>query len=382
MRHVAIQRFALSVACAGFIGTAGVARAGGPLQPTFPDLTYAEIGTGELKLDLYLPSSAVPPYPCVVRIHGGGWAGGNRAPIGGLEQQLIEQGFAVASISYRLTSQEGQYGPGVPVTFPAQIHDVKGAVRWLRANADTYNLDPDRFGSYGTSAGGHLSALLGTSAGVAPLEGTVGGNLAFSSRVQAAADSFGPTDILMINLDVTTPPGSAIDHDAPTSPESRLVGWDEPGQGIGDIRENIANPNPPYPALVQLCRLANPVLAVTSDDPPFYIAHGTNDTAVPIHQSVRLADALAAIGHEYTFRPVEGAGHGPLGVDVANETIAFFHRHLHAPGDLAEPYGQVDAFDLFLLLDNWNADGPGADLAPPLDVVDVFDLFVLLDNWG
>ncbi len=128
--------------------------------------------------------------------------------------------IAVASVDYRLTSQAGLYG-AFPVTFPAQIEDVKGAIRFLRANAGTYGLDPTRFGAWGSSAGGHLAALVGTSGGVAALEGTTGGNLAFSSSVQAVCGWFGPIDVLQMNPDVTTPPGSGIDHDATTSPESR-----------------------------------------------------------------------------------------------------------------------------------------------------------------
>src|SRR5678815_2971162 len=150
---------------------------------TYPNLTYATVGGTPLLLDLYLPATGSGPFPVVVWIHGGGWSGGGRFPAG-FSGPLTAAGFAVASVEYRLTSQAGQYG-AEPVIFPAQIHDVKGAVRWLRAHAATYNLDPTRFGCWGTSAGGHLSALLATSSGVAALEGTVGGNAGFSSAGQA-----------------------------------------------------------------------------------------------------------------------------------------------------------------------------------------------------
>ncbi|MFN0135014.1 MAG: alpha/beta hydrolase fold domain-containing protein, partial [Phycisphaerae bacterium] len=212
-------------------------------QPTFSGLTYATLGGQPLLLDLYLPASAQPPYPVVVWIHGGGWSGGSRLPAANAGP-LTQAGFAVASIDYRLTSQAGQFG-ALPVTFPAQIHDVKAAVRWLRANASQFDLDRSRFGSWGSSAGGHLSALLGTSGELSTLEGNVGGNRQYTSLIHACVDYFGPTDLINMQLDVATPPGSVGDHDAFNSPESRLIGWDNPGQGIGDIRANLSNATAP-----------------------------------------------------------------------------------------------------------------------------------------
>jgi acetyl esterase/lipase len=297
--------------------------------PTHPNLTYATVGGKALLLDLYVPAAGAPPRPCVVWIHGGGWQSGTRFPIPPSAQRLLALGIAVASVEYRLTSQAGQFG-AEPVTFPAQIHDVKGAVRWLRAHAADYGLDPARFGSWGSSAGAHLSALLGTSGGVAALEGTVGGNPGESSVVQAFGDYFGPTDILHIQDMVTTPPGSTIQHDAYTSPESRLLGWDDPGQGLGDVKANLANPAPPYPALVQLALLADPIQHVSPDDPPAFISHGTNDTTVPIGQSVALADAYTTAGLSRRWRPVTGAGHGFLGAVTDSLAADFFQRVLFA----------------------------------------------------
>src|SRR5688572_25104281 len=141
------------------------------IQPTHSGVPYATLGPTPLLLDLYMPpagaGAAPQPYPTIIWIHGGAWSGGSRFPAGNAGI-LMQHGFAVASIDYRLTSQAGLYGPH-PVTFPAQIHDVKGAIRWLRANASTYNLDPIRFGVFGSSAGGHLAALAATSSGVAEL---------------------------------------------------------------------------------------------------------------------------------------------------------------------------------------------------------------------
>jgi acetyl esterase/lipase len=301
-----------------------VAAAPALAQPTFPNLTYATLDGHPLQLDLYIPTTGPGPFPLVVWIHGGGWSGGDKAlGAGSSALRLLPRGIAVASVNYRLTSQSGQWG-SFPVIFPAQINDVKGAVRWLRANAGTYNLDASRFGSWGSSAGGHLSALLGTSGGVAAMEGSVGGNLAFSSSVQGAADYFGPTDIININLDVTTPPGSTINHDAPTSPESRLIGFDDPGQGIGVLRANLGNPGAPYPALAVLAGQVNPITFVDAADPPFFIAHGTVDTSVPIMQSTRLAGALTGAGAPNTYTQVTGAGHGALGAETDDAVVCFF----------------------------------------------------------
>src|SRR5688572_13639695 len=294
--------------------------------PTHSGLTYATLGSQPLKLDLYLPASAPAPYPVLIFIHGGGWAAGSRFPIPNSCQLALTQGFAVASVDYRLTPQAALFAPH-PVTFPAQIHDVKGAVRWLRANAGVYQLDPTRFASFGTSAGGHLSALLATSGGVAALEGTVGGNAGMSSAVQAAGDFFGPIDLVAMNGDVRTPPGSGIDHDAPQSPESNLIGWNGPGQGIGDIAAHWNDPTPPYPALVALVQAANPITWLDASDPPMFVGHGTHDAVVPADQSSRLSAALFAHGVRHDFRAVPNAGHGLAGpIDAV--LVAFLRREL------------------------------------------------------
>jgi len=294
--------------------------------PTHPDLTYATLGTQELKLDLYLPTTGSPPYPVWISIHGGGWSIGSKSPLPGASSEALTAGFAVASIDYRLTSQAAEFAP-YPVTFPAQIHDVKGAVRWLRAHASAYQLDVNRFCVFGLSAGGHLSALLATSGGVSALEGDVGGNASFSSRVQVAVDFYGPTAVLQMTADETSPPGSAIDHDAPSSPESQLVGWTGPGQGIGDIRAHASDPTPPYPALVTLVNQLNPITWVDPSDPPMFIAHGTNDTTVQTNQSTRLSAALFAAGVPHDHRAVPDAAHS-LTTPVFTAAIAFARARL------------------------------------------------------
>jgi acetyl esterase/lipase len=154
---------------------------------------------------------------------------------------------------------------------------VKAAVRWLRANAETYRLDPNRFAAWGLSAGGHLVAMLGTAGDVAEFE--VGENLEVSSRVQAVVDYFGPTDFLQ--MDVHRLPDGLV-HDAPDSPESKLVG--------GPIQEHKS----------RVAR-ANPITYVSKDDSPFLIIHGDKDSLVPYHQSVLLNDALEEADVPVTF---------------------------------------------------------------------------------
>lgn len=337
--NVRIAFLMIALAVAGFIRPLMAQ----PVQPTFNDVIIGNVpldagGNYTLRTDIYAATAGAGPRPVLVWIHGGGWSGGTYNNVPAMALALRSRGITVASADYRLSQQ---------AIFPAQIHDVKGLVRFLRANAATFNIDSERIGAWGTSAGGHLTALLGTSGDVPAAEGVSGGNPAFSSRIQAAVDFFGPTDLLMMNLDVTTPPGSAIDHDAPGSPESRLIGFDDPGQGIGVLRANMDNPNPPFPEKAALVTLANPNVHASADDPPFYIAHGTNDTAVPLFQSQRLFDALSPHIDDAAFQTIPGAGHGPLGTAVELAAREFLVMRLlpRSPGD-ANCDGAFDAGDV------------------------------------
>jgi acetyl esterase/lipase len=215
---------------------------------------------------------------------------------------LVASGrYAGVSINYRLSGQ---------AIWPAQIHDCKAAIRWVRANAKEYNLDPDKIGVIGGSAGGHLAAMLGTSGGVAELEGDVGPYKGVSSRVLCVVDQFGPSDLLAMGGD----------HDSPGSPESQLIG--------GAVQENKDK-----------ARAASPITYVTRDDPPFLIFHGTKDPLVPVNQSERLAAALKEAGVSCLFVPVEGAGHGGFrSPEVPRRIRQFFDRHLRGQdtGPIAE----------------------------------------------
>jgi acetyl esterase/lipase len=258
------------------------------------DLEYVAGGHERQKLDLYLPEKAEKPLPVIVWIHGGGWQAGNKNNPPALP--LTARGYAVASINYRL-SQHAQ--------FPAQIEDCKAAIRWLRANAKKYNLDPDHVGVMGASAGGHLVALLGTTGNVKKLEGK-GGHSDQSSRVQAVVDLFGPTDFTKMGGN----------HDKPTSAEARLLG--------GPVQENKDK-----------SAKANPITYVSKESAPFLILHGDKDPTVPYNQSELLEEALKKAGVEVTLVKVEGAGHG--GKEFRTEEIQkriadFFDKHLKKGG--------------------------------------------------
>ncbi|HET7845663.1 MAG TPA: alpha/beta hydrolase [Xanthomonadales bacterium] len=295
--------------------------------PTDPNEAYAQVGGRVLRMDVYR-ANAAGPRPVVVWLHDGGWLTGDRT-LPAFVAPLLERGVSIASIDYRLTSEAGQYG-AEGVTFPAQIHDVKAAIRFLRAHGADFDLDTTRIGAWGSSAGGHLAALAGTSAGVASLEGELD-HLEYSSRVQAVVDYYGPTDLLQLIPDVTTPPGSIVEHDAPTGPGSLLIGFSATGQGLGVLRANAANPNRPFPTFRALAQAANPIAFVDAGDPPFLIAHGTADNQVAIRQSERLRDALAGAGVPVELVRVQGAAHGGFPDSVHAQARDFLVARLTSP---------------------------------------------------
>ena len=267
------------------------------LKPNFANIEYAAVNGISLTLDIYLPQQAATPFPIVVWIHGGGWQNGSKESVNGT--WLLQKGFGIVSINYRLTDK---------AIHPGQINDCKAAIRWLRANANKYNVDPDRIGVFGSSAGGHLAALVGSSVNVLELEGNVGGNLNFSSTVQAVCDWYGPANFMTICG--TVPPTS--NHCDAASPEGKLIG--------GDLRTNP-----------EKCKSVSPITYVSKDDPPFLIMHGTADGTVPFTQSVELDSAYKSIGHDVTFIPQPGAGHGrgSFGADSTKKRITdFFTRVL------------------------------------------------------
>jgi len=296
-----------AVSLVSSLAFAGIVLAQQPPPPPVPagvkahrDLAYVAGGHARHTLDLFVPERSARPLPLIVWVHGGGWSGGSKDGCPPLRQGYTERGYAVASLHYRLSQH---------AIFPAQIEDCKAAIRWLRARAKDYNLDAARIGVWGSSAGGHLVALLGTSGDVKEFD--VGEHLGMSSRVQCVMDDYGPTDFP--RMDAHRPPGATLTHNSPASPESRLIGAD-----ISD------------PANAAKVARANPITYVTPDDPPFLIVHGDADPLVPHHQSELLFAALTAAKVPVRFNTVRGGGHGTGfgGPTLEQMRRDFFELHL------------------------------------------------------
>jgi len=256
-----------------------------PTSAVFRDVPYATVSPTQ-KLDLYLPVGE-GPFPVVVNIHGGGFRFGDKRMVpDGVSRALLEAGFAVASVDYRLSGE---------ACFPAAVQDVKAAVRFLRAQADGYRLDAGRIAAFGQSAGGNLAAMLGTSGGEAQFDDPALGHTGVTSRVQAVVDWFGPTDFLQM-AEQAKAQGirGGQKYEEADSFESRYLG--------APIRE-----------VPDRTRQANPVAYVDRDDPPFLIQHGADDPLVPVAQSQLLAEALEAAGCRVQFVCLPGAGHGDRG---------------------------------------------------------------------
>ncbi|MEO8044948.1 MAG: alpha/beta hydrolase [Spartobacteria bacterium] len=263
------------------------------------DQVYKSIADRDLKLDIYSPKSITHPLPVILWIHGHRWSRGSkeqRPPV-----NFMAQGYIVVSPDYRLSGE---------ASFPAAIEDCKAAVRWLRANAATYHIDPDHIGAGGHSAGGHLAALLGTSGGVAELEGG-GDNLNFSSRVQAICDMSAPSDIWQF-YEALSDSSDGPARRAKTSIEEFLG-----GKGEQIKAKAIA---------------ASPTTYVTKDDAAFLLIHGENDMSIPLSQSKLFIEKLKAAGVDATLEIAKGRGHGVGGPNYANEIIGFFDKHLKPSG--------------------------------------------------
>jgi acetyl esterase/lipase len=274
-----------------------IARLRGALEDKYTlrrDVEYGKAGDRALLLDLMLPKAeSDKPRPTIVWIHGGGWRNGDKnSGAGRLAPLLVDGRYVGVSIGYRLSGE---------ATWPAQIHDCKAAIRWLRANATQYNIDPNRIGVWGSSAGGHLVSLLGTSGDVKELEGS-NGSAGYSSRVNCVADYCGPSDFLAFGL-------QAPRMQEPNGAVYRLFG--------GPLASHEAS-----------ARAASPVTHVSADDPPFLVVHGTQDNTVPIKQAELFEVALKKSGVDVTYIRMEGGGHGIGGPDIADRVGQFFSKHL------------------------------------------------------
>ncbi|MDG1048782.1 MAG: alpha/beta hydrolase [Planctomycetota bacterium] len=288
--------------------------------------TFARVGGRPLQLDLYQAESAEPT-PLVLWIHGGAWRGGSRKDIPGSVLDLVRRGRSVASIDYRLTGEVGRWGDE-PVHWPAQRDDAKAAVRWLRVHAEELNLDDAAFVAWGASAGGHLAAILSLTNDAPGTTGSVGEHTDASSAVALGVNFFGPTDLFAMDADVTDPPGSAIHHDAPDSPESMVLGVAVHGHSMAAIREHADDPTGAWPALLDLARSASPVHAVAREHAvPLFTAHGRRDRLIAFAQAERLHRRLQELRLATTFRPVDLAGHG-FGPDIHREAIRWMDDRL------------------------------------------------------
>ena len=256
------------------------------------DLVYGKGGTTELKLNLAMPKEGDGPFPAIVCLHGGGWSSGTRESLNDIAGIFARNGYVAVTVTYRLAPD---------AKFPAQIEDCKAAVRWLRANAKKYRVDPDHIGAVGFSAGGHLCCLLGVTDKKDGLEGE-GGNADQSSRVQAVVSYFGPTDLCEKT-------------------------WDDA------LEKKVLAPfvGASFDDKPALYKKVSPVTYVAKGAPPFLFFHGSKDTLVRPRQSKVMCEKLQAAGGTAKCVILEGEGHGWAGDKLkqsVEQTVAFFDENL------------------------------------------------------
>jgi acetyl esterase/lipase len=257
------------------------------------NVEFTRTPQGPLFLDLYLPGQAKGRYPLLIWIHGGGWHVAKDSRLQFLPARVVGRNYVLASIGYRDSNQ---------AHFPAQVQDCKAAIRFLRAHARQYHIDPKRIGVWGVSAGGHLAVLIGTSGGVAAFEGD-GGNAHFSSRVAAVCNFSGPADLSTFEGGIP-----AVKQQVPKLMQEFL----------GELPKERPD----------LVIKASPITYADPTDPPFLIMHGDADPLVEVDQAVRLYEVLQSNRVEVTLAIVKGGGHVFWGPEVDREIDAFFDKHL------------------------------------------------------
>ncbi|MES2738728.1 MAG: alpha/beta hydrolase fold domain-containing protein [Verrucomicrobiota bacterium] len=263
------------------------------------DLAYAETDNPRQKLDLYLPKlrKTEKPLPVIVFIHGGGWRGGDKAGgIGNVGRYVASGEYAGVSVGYRLTNE---------AQWPAQIHDCKAAIRWVKAHAAEHGLDASKIAVWGASAGGHLVSMLGTSGDVKELEGTLGKHLDQDSKITCVVNFFGPENFLtMVRQPSTIDRTQGKDY-----PEALLLGG-------------------PVPEREAVAKEASPVTHVSAGDAAFFTAHGTKDPLVPYAQGEEIHAALTKAGVPSILQEMTDGGHG-FRSEVLDERLKqFFDLHL------------------------------------------------------
>lgn len=263
------------------------------------DLPYAGTDNPRQRLNLHLPKDpkSDKPLPVIVFVHGGGWRKGDKSSGANHLLRFVEtREYAAVSVGYRLTDE---------AQWPAQIHDCKAAIRWIKAHASEYFLDPAKIAVWGTSAGGHLVSMLGTSGDVKELEGTLGKHLDQDSRVTCVVNYFGPQNFVTM---IRQP--SSIDRTQGRDyPEALLLGGPVPE------REGVA-------------KEASPVTHISAGDPPFFTAHGTKDQLVPFAQAEELHADLTKAGVPSILQEITHGGHGFRSVDLDQRVKRFLDLHL------------------------------------------------------
>ena len=284
----------------------------------FTDIAYATKSETQ-KLDIYLPNEGKSPFPVIIAFHGGGFYEGNKS-IEHIASGLpgLNHGYAVVTVDYRLSGE---------AKFPAAINDVKAAIRFIKVNAAQYNLNPNKIALWGTSAGGNLAALAGTTGGTNKCYDTSLGNANVSDNVTAVVDWYGPTNFCVIDK------------------QFKESGIREQIQGVqiygteGSFLSKYLGQN--ISTVPDLCKQSDPTTYITSKCPPFLIQHGTLDSMIPTQQSIDLADAIRKkVGQDkVTLTLLNGAGHGGIPINLLNGT-----HHYGYPFGTTENMDTVFAF--------------------------------------
>jgi acetyl esterase/lipase len=293
------RRFLLSVVMLALVVAAGCLHAA-PTPTAQLDVTYGQVGTTALKLDVWLPAGA-GPFPAVVMIHGGGWEGGDKREFYGHIPNYLAQGVACFPISYRLSGQ---------AQYPACVDDCCAAVRWVRAHAADYQVDPDRIAVLGGSAGGHLSLMVATAPTADTDVDSHGKKL--KSLVVAAAGLDGPMDMTVLAT-----------YQATTPEEQRNLAYAQA------VAKKLLGGTPQEAPDKYVA--ASPISRVTADTPPALLLYGTKDTLVPPAQQTAMADKLKAAGVSVEVVPLEGQNHGASGQYSNPQVMKFLLDHLKAP---------------------------------------------------
>lgn len=290
-----IHRVLLAFICCMPLSGAVTAQPKAPADVVFEEgVVYGKAGDFELKLNLARPvkhDAESKAAPAVVVIHGGGWAAGKREDLNAMAWTLAQRGYVAVTISYRFAPK---------FVFPAQVEDAKCAVRYLRANAKKLNINPQRIGAVGVSAGAHLSMMLATMDSGDGMEGE-GGHADQASKVQAAVSFVGPTDFTV--------------GDFPQVTQNIIKNW----LG-GDLKEKAA-----------AAKQASPITYLNKGDGPMLLFHGTADPLVPNTQAYRMSEAMTKAGVKGRIELILGGGHGWGGKDMERtieETLKFFDEQL------------------------------------------------------